>query len=118
MEGKIRAIKYARESHVPFLGICLGMQAAVIEFTRQFLQRPHANSREFDKFLPEDDAAIVFMPEGDKEVMGGTMRLGARRTILEAGSNAARLYGEDEGGTVDERHRHRYIYAPDLIRHR
>lgn len=85
MEGKISACTFARESGVPFLGICLGMQAAVIEYTRSVLGRPGANSREIAAACSEGDAAIVFMPEGSREVMGGTMRLGSRRTIISPG---------------------------------
>lgn len=113
IEGKVDAIRYARENNVPFLGVCLGMQAAVIEYARSKLHRPSANSREFLPAIADEDAAIVFMPEGAKETMGGTMRLGARRTLLQPGSRAAQLYGGADG--VDERHRHRYEVNPGLV---
>jgi CTP synthase len=113
IEGKVDAIRHARENNVPFLGVCLGMQAAVIEYTRSMLGRPAANSREFLPAIDDADAAIVFMPEGSKDTMGGTMRLGARRTLLQAGSRAAQLYGGADG--VDERHRHRYEVNPGLV---
>lgn len=113
IEGKVLAIRYAREAKVPFLGICLGMQVAVIEFTRSFLGRKLANSKEFAPEVSDEDAAIIFMPEGDKTSMGGTMRLGSRRTVLRPGSLACALYGDKEH--VDERHRHRYEVNPDLV---
>eukprot|EP00978_Attheya_sp_CCMP212_P031123 scaffold116454_cov47-Attheya_sp.AAC.1 len=85
-EGKIAATKYARESKTPFLGICLGMQAAVIEHCRSVLGRQGAHSSEFKQGLEENvEDAVIFMPEGDRERMGGTMRLGARETILKDG---------------------------------
>ena len=113
IEGKILAIRHARESKVPFLGICLGMQAAVIEYTRTFLGRHDANSREFAPDLSNDDAAVIFMPEGDRSAMGGTMRLGARSTIISENSLAHRLYGGRL--SISERHRHRYEVNPDLV---
>lgn len=113
IEGKIQAIKYVRENQIPFLGICLGMQVAVIEYTRTFLNRPNANSREFNPSLNDDDAAVIFMPEGDKDNMGGTMRLGSRRTILRNGSKIKELYSNSE--YIDERHRHRYEVNPNLV---
>jgi CTP synthase len=113
IEGKVEAVRYARENKIPFLGICLGMQAAVIEYTRSFLDRPVANSREFEPDSVEDDAAIIFMPEGSKDQMGGTMRLGARTTVLQSGSIAAQLY--DQQPHISERHRHRYEVNPNLV---
>ena len=113
IEGKVDAIRYAREHRIPFLGVCLGMQAAVIEYTRSMLGRPTANSREFLPAIGDEDAAIVFMPEGSKDQMGGTMRLGTRRTLLRSGSRASQLYGGVSG--VDERHRHRYEVNPTLV---
>jgi CTP synthase len=113
VEGKVDAIKYARENKVPFLGICLGMQVAVIEYVRSFLGRSKANSREFEPNSSDADAAIIFMPEGDKTKMGGTMRLGSRRTILAPGSTASALYGNAQ--FADERHRHRYEVNPELV---
>ena len=113
IEGKVDAIRYAREHRIPFLGVCLGMQAAVIEYTRSMLGRATANSREFLPAIGDEDAAIVFMPEGSKDQMGGTMRLGTRRTLLRSGSRASQLYGGVDG--VDERHRHRYEVNPSLV---
>ena len=113
IEGKVQAIKYSRENNVPFLGICLGMQAAVIEYTRSFLNRPLANSREFVPDISDKDASIIFMPEGDKEKLGGTMRLGSRRSVLRAGSKVRKLYNDAE--YIDERHRHRYEVNPELV---
>ena len=78
IQGKIAAINYVREEKVPFLGICLGMQAAVIEYTRNVLGIKDANSEELVPNIPDEKAAIIFMPEGSKEKLGGTMRLGSR----------------------------------------
>lgn len=113
IEGKISAIKYAREKKVPFLGICLGMQACVIEYSRTFLGKPTANSREFAPDITDDNSAIVFMPEVSKEQLGGTMRLGARRTLLRQHSRVHELYDfQDE---IVERHRHRYEVNPSFV---
>ena len=96
-----------------FLGICLGMQAAVIEYCRNELGIKKAHSAEFSSDLVKDEEdAIIFMPEGDRERMGGTMRLGARETILKEGSTARELYGKEK---VMERHRHRYEVNPALV---
>ena len=89
LEGKISAISYVRNNDVPFLGICLGMQASVIEYARNVCGVP-CNSEEFSK---KGNDAVIFMPEGDKEKMGGTMRLGSRATVLKEGSIAAKIYG-------------------------
>ena len=113
IEGKVEAVRYAREERVPFLGICLGMQAAVIEYTRSFLRRPLANSREFAPEIGDEEAAVIFMPEGDRLRMGGTMRLGARLTRLQPGSLAHRLYGGRD--CISERHRHRYEVNSALV---
>jgi len=113
MEGKIATIKYCRESETPFLGICLGMQAAVIEYCQNVLGIEKANSAEFCSDLVKDEEdAIIFMPDGDTERMGGTMRLGARETVLKKGSISHRLYGKEK---VMERHRHRYEVNPKLV---
>ena len=113
MEGKISTIQYSRETGKPFLGICLGMQAAVIEYCRNVLGIEKAHSAEFvaDLVTDEEDV-VIFMPEGDRERMGGTMRLGARETLLKDGSTARRLYGKEK---VMERHRHRYEVNPALV---
>ncbi|XVF77750.1 hypothetical protein PTKIN_Ptkin14bG0072000 [Pterospermum kingtungense] len=112
VQGKILAAKYARERKVPFLGICLGMQIAVIEFARSVLGLHDANSMEFD---PETtNPCVIFMPEGSKTHMGGTMRLGSRRTYFKVPDcKSAQLYGN--ATFVDERHRHRYEVNPDMI---
>jgi CTP synthase len=111
LEGKIAAVAHARETRKPFLGICLGMQAAAIQAVRTVFKEPRANSAEVDKDTPLQ--AVVFMPEGDKTKMGGTMRLGSRATkIVTKECLAAWLYGSSE---VHERHRHRYEVNPDLV---
>ncbi|XP_073058416.1 uncharacterized protein [Primulina eburnea] len=112
VEGKILAAKYARENRVPYLGICLGMQIAVIEFARSVLGLPDANSTEFDPNT--QNPCIIFMPEGSKTHMGGTMRLGSRRTFFQGSSSkSAKLYGNLS--FIDERHRHRYEVNPDMV---
>ncbi|MEC7507679.1 MAG: CTP synthase (glutamine hydrolyzing) [Candidatus Thermoplasmatota archaeon] len=112
VEGKIRAAHYARTEGVPYLGICLGLQIATIEFCRNVLGMTGANSTEFED-NPEH-AAVVFMPEISKTHLGGTMRLGSRPTLWQHdGSTIRALYGPGEA--VDERHRHRYEVNPDLI---
>lgn len=112
IEGKILAAHYARTERVPYLGICLGLQIATIEFCRNVLGMTGANSTEFED-NPEH-AAVVFMPEISKTHLGGTMRLGSRPTLWQhEGSTIRSLYGPGE--SVDERHRHRYEVNPDLI---
>ena len=112
VEGKIKAAHYARTEDVPYLGICLGLQIATIEFCRNVLGMTGANSTEFED-NPEH-AAVVFMPEISKTHLGGTMRLGSRPTLWQHdGSTIRALYGP--GDAVDERHRHRYEVNPDLI---
>ncbi|XP_006585718.1 CTP synthase isoform X1 [Glycine max] len=112
VEGKILAAKYARENNIPYLGICLGMQIAVIEFSRSVLGLHDANSTEFDP--KTENPCVIFMPEGSKTHMGGTMRLGSRRTYFHvADCKSAKLYGN--ASFVDERHRHRYEVNPDMI---
>jgi CTP synthase len=103
-EGKIEAIRFARESRVPFFGICLGMQLAVVEYARHVCGMSGANSVEFERDAPLP--VIDLMPD-QKGVMekGGTMRLGAYPCVLEKGSLAADAYGST---TISERHRHRY----------
>jgi len=112
VEGKIAAANYARTSNTPYLGICLGLQVATIEFCRNVLGFEGANSTEFDENTPT--AAVVFMPEISKTHLGGTMRLGARPTLWQVDDcKIKQLYGD--GDAVDERHRHRYEVNPDLI---
>ncbi len=113
VEGKIAAIRFAREQHKPYLGICLGMQLAVIEFARNVLGLGGANSSEFDPATPHPVVALITEwqdREGKVERrstdsdLGGTMRLGAQRCQVKAGTLAAEIYGD----FVNERHRHRY----------
>jgi CTP synthase len=103
-EGKIAAVRYARERKVPFFGICLGLQMAVVEYARAKLHLPAANSLEFDEKTPDP---VVTLMESQVAIQnkGGTMRLGSYRCILKPGSLAYRLYSKDE---IQERHRHRY----------
>ncbi|MCR5508853.1 MAG: CTP synthase [Lachnospiraceae bacterium] len=103
-EGKILAIRYAREQGIPFLGLCLGMQLAIIEFARNRLGYADASSVELD---PETSHPVIhLMPEQEGiRDLGGTMRLGAYPCILKEGTLAHRLYGT---GNISERHRHRY----------
>lgn len=122
-EGKIKAIQYAREAKVPYLGICLGMQLAVIEFARDVVGLKHANSTEFDPDTPDRVVALITEwkdREGKVEQrsedsdLGGTMRLGSQRCPIKPGTLASEIYGKD----VNERHRHRYEvnngYVPKL----
>mmetsp|Transcript_11492 Transcript_11492/g.39961 ORF Transcript_11492/g.39961 Transcript_11492/m.39961 type:complete len:562 (-) Transcript_11492:923-2608(-) len=112
VEGKIITAQYAREHKVPYLGICLGMQVAVIEFARNVLGKTGAHSTEFETATPHP--AVVFMPEGSTTHKGGTMRLGARRTILQTmNCITAKLYQSE--AFVDERHRHRYEVNPKMV---
>ncbi|CAL4909639.1 unnamed protein product [Urochloa decumbens] len=112
VQGKILAAKYARENNVPYLGICLGMQIAVIEFARSVMKLHGANSTEFDPATKTP--CVIFMPEGSKTHMGATMRLGSRRTLLQVKNcKSAKLYGN--ASYVDERHRHRYEVNPDMV---
>ena len=112
VEGKIAAANYARVNNVPYLGVCLGLQIATIEFCRNVLGLENANSTEFDENTP--NRAVVFMPEISKTHMGGTMRLGTKPTpFLVDDCKMRRLYGGADH--VDERHRHRYEVNPDLI---
>ncbi|HEV8450358.1 MAG TPA: CTP synthase, partial [Gaiellales bacterium] len=104
IEGKIAAARFARENEVPYLGVCLGMQVAVVEFARHVAGLDGANSSEFD---PETPYPVIDLLPEQKEVedMGGTMRLGADSVTLVEGSRAHAAYGER---VVQERHRHRY----------
>lgn len=106
IEGKIAAARFARENNVPYLGICLGMQTAVIEFARDVLGLKEADSGEFNEGCSEK--VIDFMPDQRGEVpKGGTMRLGAYPCIIKKGSALQRAYGTLE---IRERHRHRYEF--------
>jgi CTP synthase len=122
-EGKIAAIRYARENNIPYLGICLGMQLAVIEFARNVVGLGGANSTEFDPSSPNPVVALITEwqdREGVTEVrstdsdLGGTMRKGSQRCPVKSGTLASLIYGAE----VNERHRHRYevnnVYVPRL----
>ena len=109
IEGKIETIKYVRENKIPFLGICLGMQMAVIEFARNVLKYNDANSVEFDENTAHP---VIHIMEDQKNVTkkGGTMRLGAYPCVLKQGTYARKIYGEEK---ISERHRHRYEFNND-----
>lgn len=106
LEGKLIATKYARENLIPFFGICLGMQVAVIEFARNVLGKADASSSELE---PDCKDPVIFLMEEQKGVkqMGGTMRLGAYPCEMKKGSNAYKAYGKPK---ITERHRHRYEF--------
>ena len=109
IEGKITTIKYARENQIPFLGICLGMQMAVVEYARDILGLKDANSAEFDEKSKNQVIHIMEEQKGiDKK--GGTMRLGAYPCIIKEGTLAQEVYGKTE---ISERHRHRFEYNND-----
>lgn len=124
VEGKIRAVEYAREHNIPYLGICLGMQIAIIEYARHVAQMQDANSTEFDTKTPYPVVALIdewldrdgqIEKRDENTNLGGTMRLGAQACELEENSLAAKIYGAT---TIKERHRHRYEvnnhYVPRL----
>ncbi|MCA9025553.1 MAG: CTP synthase [Planctomycetaceae bacterium] len=112
IEGKLQAIEFARQCEIPFFGICLGMQCAVIEFARNVLGLKEANSSEFEKHTPDP---VICLLEDQKTVTdkGGTMRLGAEPCVLREGTISAACYGHRE---ISERHRHRYEFNPDYLR--
>jgi CTP synthase len=104
IDGKVQAVQHAREHDLPFFGICLGMQVAVIEYARNVCGIKAANSREFDETAKH--AVIDYMPGQNKSLSkGGTMRLGSYPCALRRGTLAHRIYGKD---LIDERHRHRF----------
>ena len=110
-DGKIEAVRYARENDVPFLGLCLGFQMAVVEHARNVLGLEGAHSAEIDPDTPHP--VIDLLPDQyETEDMGGTMRLGAHETDIEPGTLAARVYDAD---SCTERHRHRYEVNPEYI---
>ena len=111
LEGKVHAIKHARENGIPFLGICLGMQMCVVEFARNVLGYADASSTEKD---PDTTHPVICMMEEQKKttIKGGTMRLGAYACTLEEGSLAASLYGSL---SIRERHRHRYEFNSEYL---
>jgi len=113
-EGMIAACTYARKNKTPYLGICLGMQIAVIEYARNVCGISGATSEEFDAHA--EDKLIMFMPEVDKTTMGASMRLGLRPTLFQPGSEWSRLRALYAGKTeILERHRHRYEVNPEYI---
>ena len=111
IEGKINAIKYVREKNIPFLGICLGMQCAVVEFARNILNKSDANSTEMN---PNTKFPVIDIMENQKNIQnkGGTMRLGAYNCKLEKNTFAHNAYKKD---TIKERHRHRYEFNNSYI---
>jgi CTP synthase len=116
IEGKIQAVRYAREHGVPYLGICLGMQVAIVEFGRHAQGLAEANSTEFNRATPHPVIALISewqdqvrgaQTRDETSAKGGTMRLGAQEVLLTAGTRARELYGRD---IIMERHRHRYEF--------
>ena len=126
VEGKIRAIRYARDNKIPYFGICLGMQLAVIEYARHVVGLEDAHSTEFDPQTPHPVIALItewqdrdgrVEQRSEKSDLGGTMRLGGQECVLEEGSNVRHIYGV---ARITERHRHRYEvnnHYLDRIRH-
>jgi CTP synthase len=117
IEGKIEAIRYARENNIPFLGLCLGMQLAVVEYSRNVVGWQDANSTEFNPGTTHP--VIDLLPEQKElDMKGGTMRLGRYPCKLQPGTLAAKCYGRE---SVEERHRHRYelnnVYRDELVQH-
>ena len=121
VEGKIRAIRYARENRIPYLGICLGMQLAVIEFARDVAGMAGAHSTEFDPDTPYPVVALItewrdrtgaLLRRSETSDLGGTMRLGGQECRLAPGSLAHQIYGRD---VIVERHRHRYEVNNTLL---
>jgi CTP synthase len=116
IEGKVQAVRHARENGVPYLGICLGMQVAVIEFARHVLGLPQANSTEFQRDAADPVIALITEwrdrsgateRRDDRSDLGGTMRLGAQESRIRQGTLARAVYGRD---AIHERHRHRYEF--------
>ena len=121
IEGKIEAVRYAREHKIPYLGICLGMQVAVIEFARNVAGLNGAHSTEFDPNTPYPVIALItewldrdgrIERRTELEALGGTMRLGAQQCRLRAGTRIRELYGQE---VVSERHRHRYEFNNQFL---
>jgi CTP synthase len=121
IEGKIQAVRYARENGVPYLGICLGMQLAIIEYARDVAGLEGAHSTEFNRATPHPVIALITEWQDQKGTvesrseqsnLGGTMRLGAQEVRISHGSMAATIYGTD---TVRERHRHRYEFNNNYL---
>jgi CTP synthase len=121
IEGKIEAVRYARENGIPYLGICLGMQVAVIEFARHVLGLAGANSTEFQRTASDPVIALITewrdrsgetLKRDDKSELGGTMRLGAQESRIRPGTLARAVYGRD---SIHERHRHRYEFNNNYL---
>jgi CTP synthase len=121
IEGKIRAVRYARENQIPYLGICLGMQIAIVEYGRNVLDLQDANSTEFNRATPHpvialitewQDQALGAQTRDETSMKGGTMRLGAQEILLGAGTRARDIYGKD---IILERHRHRYEFNNNYL---
>ncbi len=114
IDGKIRAINYVRKHNIPFIGLCYGMQLAVVEFARSVARLDNANSTEIDKTTPHP--VINILPSQKEKIensnYGGTMRLGAYPAVLKKGTVAQRAYGTTH---ISERHRHRYEVNPEYI---
>ena len=111
IEGKIDAIRYARENKIPFFGICLGMQMACVEFARNVLGLEKAHSTEMNS---DTNQGVICMMEDQKQItqMGGTMRLGTYECELRPGSRTASIYGSTK---INERHRHRYEFNNEYL---
>ncbi|SMN20859.1 similar to Saccharomyces cerevisiae YBL039C URA7 Major CTP synthase isozyme (see also URA8) [Maudiozyma saulgeensis] len=115
-EGMIHAARWARENKIPYLGVCLGLQIATIEFVRDIIGKTEASSTEFVEGLDEENQVVIYMPEIDKATMGGNMRLGLRPTYFQDNSEWSKirkLYGSP--ASVEERHRHRYEINPEIV---
>ncbi len=121
IEGKIQAVRHAREHGVPYLGICLGMQLAIIEYGRHVLQLPEAHSTEFNRATPHPVIAMItewqdrelgVQQRSESSQLGGTMRLGAQDVLLQPGTRARELYGRE---LMAERHRHRYEFNNNYL---
>ena len=112
VEGMIAAAKYAREKGIPYFGLCLGMQVAVIEFARNVLGLKRANSLEMDEKTPDPVIYLMEEQKNGKDI-GGTSRLGAYPCNISAGSKAERIYGANK---IEERHRHRFEFNNKYIK--
>ena len=110
-EGKVAAVRYVRENNIPFFGICLGMQVAVVEYARHVLGLAEASSTEMDPLTPDPVIALM-ADQKDVTLKGGTMRLGAYACELKRGSRAAKAYGRN---SISERHRHRYEFNNEYL---
>jgi CTP synthase len=121
IEGKIQAVRYAREQGVPYLGICLGMQVAIVEYGRHVLGLSDANSTEFNRATPYPVIAMIsewqdqargIQTRSDESAKGATMRLGAQEVVLGAGTRARDIFAKD---IIMERHRHRYEFNNNYL---